>query len=293
MKRLLLPAILLLSACDHYSEELASLDGKLKTGTPAPAVTASASTDLNAIETAAGGPGMYYQNFNEVLAQDYYTLARHENDTAMDYKAAQYYTQKAKAATLGKPVMPGNPNKFDIPPEQKETLTGARASLVSALETQRSPQNDPVLAKAVVCYDCWLDQAEEGKKGAAATCAESFNQAMGQLAAGLSPAAGGNMIAVPFLPNQTALAPGARAQVDAIIAGLQGTTPDSAKLFIDSEDTVLSRGRAAALRSVLQFNGVDPRYVIERTAASVSPVSTQGDSIAVSIEKTNTTGPGM
>lgn len=297
MKRILLASVLLLGACDHYSNDLAALDSQYKnkgaTDVSALMVTASAdTTNLNAIETAAG-PGMYYETFNDVLAKDYYALARHENDQAMDYKAARYYTQKAGAAAKGKPVMPGDPNNFDIPADQKEALIAARASLVNALETQRSPQNDPQLAKAVVSYDCWLDQAEEGKKAETATCANNFSQSMGTLLAGMMPAAGGNSVAVPFLPNQTALAPNAKPQIDQIIAALQGTTPATAKIVIDGGADTLSRARVAALRSVLQFNNVNPAYIVERAAPAATPVSSQTDTILVSVEPVAATGPGL
>lgn len=183
MKHTIFALVLLLGACGHYSQDLASLDGKMTNpAQPAPYVTAYASNDLNAIETASGGPGVYYDSFEKILAEDYYKLARYENDHAMDYKAAQYYTKKAKDATMGKQVQPGNLRQFDVPDSEKPQLIQARAQLDTALQTQRSPYTDPMLAKAVVCYDCWLDQAEEGKTGAAATCADSFNNALANLA---------------------------------------------------------------------------------------------------------------
>lgn len=284
MKYLLLGSVVLLGACGHYSEDLAALDKQYQ-GDSAPLVVAQAPDDLNAIETASG-PGMYYNTFEQVLAQDYYALARHENDQAMDYKAAQYFTQKAKRATTGARVEPGTINQFDIPDEQKEPLISARTSLVSALATQRSPENDPMLAKAVVCYDCWLDQAEEGKAGADATCADSFHNAMSNLVAGMNPAAGAQTIAVSFLPGQPALSDSAKDEIGQILTALRGTTPDTAKLFIESDDTAIAKSRAAALRSVLQFNGVDPAYFAARPTPSAAPVSMQPDVLTVMIERT-------
>ncbi len=286
MNRILLASVFLLGACDHYSNELASLDGQYKS---APVQVAATTQDLNAIETAAGG-GASTENFNQTLARDYYALARYENDHAMDYKAAQYFTGKAKAATMGKEVQPGNPRQFDIPKDQQAPLIEARSSLVSALQTQRSPQTEPMLAKAVVCYDCWLDQAEEGKTGAAATCADSFNQALSNLTMAMN---NGSRVSVPFQPHQTALANHAGTHITQIVTALQGTTPATTKLFIESEDTTLSRARAAALRSVLQFNGVDPAYIIDRPASSASPVSLSGDAIGVSIEQVTPYASGI
>lgn len=291
MKRIVPVLVLLLSACGHYSQDLAALDKKIGAD-PAPIQMASANGDLNAIETASG-PGLYYEDFNQVLARDYYKLAREENDQAMDYRAAQYYTEKAKAANLGKPVMPGKPAQFDIPEDQKGELEGARATLINALQFQREPQTEATLAEAVVCYDCWLDQVEEGKTGVAATCAESFNQAMNRLTGAMDGQQGSLVrISVPFIAGQPALASDARAKFSQILTALQNA-PAGSKLYIQAGADDLSQARAAAVRSVLQYNGVDPDKVADQAYPVAAPAAVQNDVLDVIVQMAAPAQPGV
>lgn len=215
-------AALGLSACSHYSEDLASMDS------PAvqPASTQVAMTDTAlATMTPAAGDETPSVPFAELLAQEYLVLAK-QNETAMDHKTARYFTVKAQAAKKGEAVAPGTPEQFGISGARADAVRSARAQLTAALKQNTSPGPQYALAKAQAQYDCWLDDVQDGR-GDAGACAAGFKQSMTDILAmaapvpaDIAPAAGEEtpsapaavMSNSPVIPGSTPQAPAAAPQ---------------------------------------------------------------------------------
>lgn len=178
-------ALLVLGACSHYSDDLASLEGKVSK--PA-STTLAASYPVEPYNIAPAAGMASNQTLNATLASEYFTMARFENDKAYDYKAAKFFTNKAKQAADGKLVVPSKVSAFDIPEEQQGELNTARGELITALKTQNTPENAQALAIAQTRYECWLERAEEAADEAHySACKSEFQAAMAQL---VLPAAG-------------------------------------------------------------------------------------------------------
>lgn len=175
-------AALMLAACSHYSDDLASMDGQYSK----PVQTAAYGTNPQDIAPAAGMASN--QTLNQTLASEYYTMARYENDTAFDYKAAKGFTQKARMAAEGKLVVPSKVSAYDVPAEKQGELNQARGELITALKTQNTPENASALGTAQARFECWLERSEEATDEAHyQTCKNDFQAAMAQL---ITPAAG-------------------------------------------------------------------------------------------------------
>jgi outer membrane protein OmpA-like peptidoglycan-associated protein len=171
-------ALLVLGACSHYSDELASLEGKVSK--PAPAVVALSTEPQNIAPAAGNAPST--QTLNATLASEYYNMARFENEKAYDYKAAKQFTQKARMAAEGKLVVPSKVSAFDVPEEKVGELNEARAQLIGALKTQNTPENQTALGIAQCRYECWLERSEEAADEAHySSCKNEFEAAMAQL----------------------------------------------------------------------------------------------------------------
>lgn len=184
MKHILLlsAAILSLGACSHYSDDLASMEGKYAK----PAQTAAFAANPQDIAPAAGMASN--QTLNQTLANEYYSMARYENDAAFDYKAAKGFTQKARMAAEGKLVVPSKVSAYDVPEGQQPELNQARGELITALKTQNTPENAAALGTAQARYECWLERAEEAADETHyQTCKNEFEAAMAQL---ITPASG-------------------------------------------------------------------------------------------------------
>ena len=174
-------AILLLGACSHYSEDLASLESKMSAS---PAVMAAAPQDIAPAAGAMSATAIY----KDTLAREFYTMAKSEQEDAYDYKAAKRYTEKVMKAKEGKAVLPSKLSAFDIPAERRAPLEQARADLMAALETKNTAENAQNLAIAQCRYECWLERAEEAlDETHYAQCRNDFETAMAQL---IAPAAG-------------------------------------------------------------------------------------------------------
>lgn len=172
-----------LGACSHYSDDLASLDGAMKTQN----TTLAAASSPQDIAPAAGGASMG-GSMNTMLAREYYDLARFENDKAFDYKAAKQYTKKAMMASKGEMIPPSKISAYDVPEDKIPELTEARSSLIAALKDPSAAENAQTLAKAQVNFDCWLERAEEAADETHyAECKSGFEQAMASI---MMPAAG-------------------------------------------------------------------------------------------------------
>jgi len=268
-------AILTLGACSHYSEDLASLEGKIGQA-PAPIAVMAMEADPQNIAPAAGGP-VSMETLNAALAREYYEMARYENDTAFDYKAAKLYTTKAKMAAEGKLVVPSKVSAFDVPRESAGDLNAAREELISALKTQNTAENQTALAIAQARYECWLERADEAADETHyASCKDEFEQAMAQIVAPAAGVATPTAYDVGFAANSAVLDEASKNTVAylanfmmspenaAYSANLTGFTMAAQGEFAQK----LTNNRVIAVRDALVERGVD--------AARLNPLISAG-----------------
>lgn len=294
--------LLLLGACSHYSDDLASLDDVMK-AKPQPVMAAV--TTPQEITPAAGmdsvpAAAVPVVPMNEYLARDYYELAKYENDKAYDYKASKNYTEKAMIAAKGERVIPSAISSYDLPDERMAELAEARKRLVMALNEQSSlPENQMALAKAQSGFDCWLERAEEAdKESHYADCKTQFEQSMASL---MMPAAGS--VEAPVAPAVVASIPpstvertttvfdirfvrmgavpddASRKNIDAIAQTLNAPENAALKVAVTAPAGDIGTARANSVRQSLIVKGVAPTR-ISVTAPSAEPAD-EGVKVAI------------
>lgn len=253
-----LVALIALSACGHYSEDLAMMEGK----------------NLQDIAPAAGEP-----DFSILLAQEYATLAQQENER-YDYLAAKYFTDKAKAAGRGKDVPPASLNDFEIDPDNHAAVIQVREKLVAALETKKTPANFKALAEAQTQFDSWLEELEEGQKTDITESRDHFEQALALLE---NPMPDEVNYTLMFGMNSAALDAAAEQSLEEAVAYYQENPYYEFTVIgyenaqsVEAGHANLAVQRAVAVRDVLVKMGV-PKYSIHaftgREQASVYPVA--------------------
>lgn len=241
---LLFGATALLSACGHYSEDLAALDKQL--GNERDWDVASASNqDLNNIMTAAGGE-MQAISFNEALAREYHALAKAEQE-AMDYKSAKMFTEKARAAMNGEQVEPAAAST----PEGEQR----RAALVNAIAMQMIPKNYYSLARAQAQYDSWQEQKGEADPQAANHCRDNFEQAMMALE---NPFMETKTYAVLFSDQTNTVSPEAQRILNEIAAFISEGNHTSYQLILSGGPDQI----AAVKNKLLQMKFMEQRILI-------------------------------
>ena len=231
-------AVLILCACDHYSEQLAAMSAHQQ--------------DTTQISPAAGGE----LSFGGYLKSEYMQLALYEQGQ-YDYKAANYYTKKAKSLSDGSLVSPGSMGEFDIKPYKKEELARAREDLINALNIYNLPENRYTLATAQTRYDCWLEQEEENRENdEVITCKNEFKHSM----ASLMPPDGREMrFAIAFDEGSLTLSEEARISLERALSFWKNNQSRGYKLIlspmagVNAEET---QQQLSMVRSILQFNGV-------------------------------------
>lgn len=270
MKRIskvsLLAAVLLLGACSHYSDELASLDQSMKVR------PAAVPQD---IAPAAGNTVISTGPLNEYLARDYYDLAKQENDKAFDYKAAKEYTQKAVMASKGTIVPPAKISSYDVPATIVPELTGAREQLISVLKDNIVPQNPEALAKAQTSFDCWVERAEEASDETHyADCKASFEQAMASM---MTPAAGeaSTVYEIAFL--QTSAVPDEAAEKRIAYIAEYLSAPQNTPLTVALSAPADQKGAARinAVKNSLIGKGIAPDRIL--VTAQATPTAQPGN----------------
>ena len=232
-------AIFLVTACDHYSNDLASMD--------------TSPTDVTAISPAAGGE----MTFSQHLANEYYHLAKFEQDMMYDYQAAKLYTEKARQLSSGNLVTPSKVEDFKIGAGHQAELSRAREQLIDALKTYNMPENRYNLAMAQSRYDCWLEQQEETQdEDAVISCKNQYHHAM----ASLMPPDGSQMaFLVPFDEGSMTLSEEARISIGRTLSFWRVNEGRGGKLAlrpaygVSQEET---DRQISMVRSILQFNGI-------------------------------------
>lgn len=239
-------AVLAISACDHYSEDLAALKA------PQPSIQQQS---VSEISPAAGGT-MGEMSFSGYLQSEYTQLARYEQ-SLYDYKAANYYTKKAKSLAEGTLVAPGSIREFSIQGDQKEELVRAREDLINALKTYNTPDNRYSLAMAQTRYDCWLEQVEESQNDEVITCKNEFRHSMASL---IAPEGMDMRYAIPFEAGSMSLSEEARISLERALSFWKTNHERGYKLMLmptagmSAEE---SERQISMIRSILQFNGVE------------------------------------
>lgn len=269
-KILIVSATLALGACSHYSDDLSSLDGAMKSNT-AMAYNASATSPQD-IQPAAGGGAATGGSINNFLARDYYNLARFENDKAYDYKAAKNYTKKAMMAQKGEFTAPSKISSYDIPSDRVADLQQARANLVSALKESNTPENGATLAKAQSSFDCWLERAEEADDDAHfAECKGQFEQSMALL---IMPAAGDATATTAYQISfmQTSAIPDEASQkrIEYIAQYLQAPENAPLKLALSASGDEVGNARIAAVQKSIVEKGVSADRIVVAAPAVVA-----------------------
>lgn len=260
MKRIsnvsLLAAVLVVGACSHYSDDLASLDKSMKAK---PAVMAAAPQD---IAPAAGNTIISTGPLNEYLARDYYDLAKYENDKAFDYKAAKEYTQRAMLASKGTIVQPAKIASYDVPENLVPELTTAREQLVSVLKDNIVPQNPETLAKAQSSFDCWVERAEEASDETHyAGCKGEFEQAMASMT---TPAAGqtSTVYDIGFLQTSAVPDEAAEKRITYIADYLNAPQNTSLTVALSAAADQTGAARLNAVKNALIGKGIAPDRIL-------------------------------
>lgn len=112
------------------------------------------------------------------LYQDYA-----ENELKVyDWWSSKYFADKGLLAAYGKNVEPEQPDNWDIDESQLRTLRAAREVLMASLTPELKHQHPREAAQAVMFYDCWVENQEEGwETEAIETCRDEFYNAVGVL----------------------------------------------------------------------------------------------------------------
>ncbi len=292
-------AIAVLGACSHYSEDLASMEGKI----PAAPVQMAMTSTVQDIAPAAGG-SVSMETMNSALARQYYEMAKYENDKAYDYKAAKQYTQKAMMASKGKVVAPSKISDFDIPQEKQAELSTARGQLISALQTQNAIENQQALASAQINFDCWLERAEEAAdEGHYASCKNDFQQAMAVLA---MPAAGdatasASTYSLKFVANSAVMDEASKKDIEHVANVLKApqNTAYTANILgfpgtVQGEfANQLIQTRIGAVRSALIERGVNVAQLTGGNIAMVQQGSELTNDVRVTLNVPVASGPNV
>lgn len=298
-KSLSLTAALLLAACGHYSEDLASLDQQyLKTET----VVVASSSDPAALQNIAPAAGGEYvvatntQALTQGLARNYYELAKHENNTAFDYRAAKVFTDKALSASKGAAVAPSRVESFDVPKDKVAELNEARNDLLAALKNGYMGGYEQQLASAQTNFDCWLERVEESSKEEHyASCKEGYQQAMMQL---VIPAAGEHTVGAAGAATVVTNISSATNMYEIAFAGVGDDMVDEtaariiaqAAQFMKSPEgagymaiitgytadgaertRIVATSRALRVREMLMSNGIDHAFIRPQIAPVKQP----------------------
>lgn len=111
-----------------------------------------------------------YKDFAESEAEQY------------DWTDAYYFADKGLDAAYGRPNEPENLSGWNLTQDIIPTLADARAKLIAALHQGNIDKKPEVSAKALVMFDCWVEQQEENWQAEhIAACRDGFYEALNEL----------------------------------------------------------------------------------------------------------------
>ncbi len=216
-------------------------------------------SDVSTLEIIGAG-------FEAELAKAYKDQSVFEYYQMQDYEDAAHFAGRAKSAAAGFLVEPGFYEERDIDAKYIPELEQAHALIINALETKKTLKNYPLLARAQVKYDCWLEQIEENTQpDHIAACRDDFFRALGGLD---QPYPEQKAFQVFFDTGSTKFDPAALQTLNRaaryaavhemhyiITVGNTDTQGNSAN------NDVLSRKRSHAVREALVKAGIRPEYI--------------------------------
>ena len=249
--------------------------------------------------------GLYHQ----FLYYGYVELARAEH-AEQDYEDADLFYAKAKSAESGAMVIPDDPLNRDLTPLNRLVAVTRHTRLMNYLEQQDSMTRFPAIsAKAVVAYDCWLQEVEENfQPDDIAACLDEFDKQIARLAAATAatPAKvmeanentavsnaqdnldlGESMVfTVYFDLDSAALSASTLRTLDDIVAAVGGNRSVLIDVVghADTSGTklrnlTLSRARADAIVDALQQRGLDGYTVLVTGRGELEPAVPTADGV--------------
>lgn len=126
--------------------------------------------------------------FDRALHAEYAELAVKES-ALYDWSSATRFAHKAEAAAAGAPVAPEMPEIWGIPSGDADAIERARQRLVNALDDPHVRDQAPdVAAAAQASFDCWVEEASEGRPEMIEGCQQRWQTMMTDLAMAAPPA---------------------------------------------------------------------------------------------------------
>ena len=123
------------------------------------------------------------KEYRDKLAINYAQFARYEHDEMYDGASAGYFADKGMKALKGESIEPEQPGKWKISnADMRADLESSRARLMSALAKGAAAKLPAASARALVSYDCWVEQADEGwQYSDIQGCRSGFKHAMAEI----------------------------------------------------------------------------------------------------------------
>lgn len=210
--------------------------------------------------------------FQEQAIRYYKQFSLFEADEMADWADAEHFAEKATALGHGKAPMPAVAADHGITdPTHLARLDQARAALMQVLTTDGPAVAPKASAFALVSYDCWAEQVQEGHQTEhIEACRTQFRDAMTVLAA-LDTAEDPSVVAtaeVHFGFDEATLTPDARDALDAFAAALDDPEAVSMRVIGHTDragpvdyNRDLSERRAVAVADALTNMGLTVRQI--------------------------------
>jgi OOP family OmpA-OmpF porin len=162
----------------------------------------------NEVDTLAKAP-LSGNVYHDQLAANYAEIAKYEYEEMYDETSALLFAKKGMDSIKGRVVQPEQPEKWNISnKEMMSDLQGSRARLVNSLNKGAADKLPTDSARAMVSYDCWVEQSSEGwQYKDIAGCRENFKSAMYRIDQGMIQPVAAVMPAPAVVPTPAKAAP--------------------------------------------------------------------------------------
>jgi OOP family OmpA-OmpF porin len=241
--------------------------------------------------------------YRDQLSANYAEFAKYEYEEMYDGTSASHFAKKAMDSLKGTTIQPEQPEKWGISnKEMMRDLQGARAQLISSLNKGASERLPADAARAMVSYDCWVEQsAEAWQYKDIAGCRESFKSAMYRIDQGMrqpiaevmpAPAAPPSLALLPaqyvlfFDWNSAIVNDGARDIIQSAANTARGAGIGSFDLVGHADrsgptdyNQRLSVRRANAVAKILVDMGYDSREIRVTGHGELDPLTPTGDGV--------------
>jgi len=127
--------------------------------------------------------------FAKAMAQEYLTLAEHEEAVEYDWFDSDFYARKGYLAASGEDVHPEDPALWRLSAADQGEILAARGHLMAIFESGAKELQPLESAAAQARLDCWIEEQEEGWQTDRITaCRNGFRNAFANLQMALAPA---------------------------------------------------------------------------------------------------------